>query len=793
MIKHRIVNFLLTLFYIFVIICVVGGVKYYFHMQKQMDERLVFEVAKLKMKYGETYRVELNEDVDRSKVVWESSNPDLVSVDDNGNVSVNGNQAVKVTITATTEDGKSSSVEIEVSEVETNVSVTGITSSISEVNLKYGESSKVVVNISPSNATDKRINWTSSNASLVTVDNGGTIKAVGNKNEEAIITATTVDGGYKATVKVKVSYVDQSIKVKSISISNSSVSLKYGETEKLKATISPSNATNKQITWTSSNPSLVSVDAYGTLTTKSNKTGEVTITATTEDGGYKATAKVKVTEKKTVVKATGVKLSKTSVSLKYGETTKISATVSPLTATNKGVSWTSSDTSLVTVDSSGNIKAVGNKNGTATIVVKTADGGHTASATVKVSKIRVSGVKVSSSSITLKYGASKKVSATVSPTNAADKSVTWTSSDTSLVTVDSSGNIKAVGNKNGTATVTVKTKDGGYTATIKVTVQKVTIKVTGVKLNQSKGTVYLNSSNKTVELTATVSPSNAENKSVTWTSSNTNVATVSNGKVTAKAQGQATISATTVDGGFVAKYTITVKKKVIVVVTASQGVRMNDWFKTYTSAKGYKYSVSDKTLKYVYKSGSGFDYQLNEGLTKAKTFISETYSSTKAYTEISLFFTMTGNSVRLSTCTQINNNSTSPTYTEIASGYSNAVKSISDNKYSIKGYVLSHGPLQSKHPEAKDHHIVYSTSGNECKAGKRSGWKYVLSNEKMISVIKDYSNIQFVDNFSNFIVLNNREKKTFTWLRPYNTVDGLHWDEATTIDYMTLAFNTAGM
>ena len=67
--------------------------------------------------------------------------------------------------------------------------------------------------------------------------------------------------------KEQVSYVDQSIKVKSISISNSSVSLKYGETEKLKATISPSNATNKQITWTSSNPSLVSVDAYGTLTT----------------------------------------------------------------------------------------------------------------------------------------------------------------------------------------------------------------------------------------------------------------------------------------------------------------------------------------------------------------------------------------------------------------------------------------------------------------------------------------------------------------------------------------------
>ena len=155
-----------------------------------------------------------------------------------------------------------------------------------------------------------------------------------------------------------------------------------------------------------------------------------------------------------------------------------------------------------------------------------------------------------------------------------------------------------------------------------------TISVTGVKLNLSSGTLYSNSSNKIVNLIATIYPSNATNKSLTWSSSNTTVASVdSNGRVTAKNPGISTISVVTADGKYKATYTLIVKEKVIIFITASAGKRMNDWFKNYTSTKKYNYSISSKTLKYVYESGSGFDYQVGEGLNLAKTYIKSNYDS----------------------------------------------------------------------------------------------------------------------------------------------------------------------
>ena len=119
---------------------------------------------------------------------------------------------------------------------------------------------------------------------------------------------------------------------------------------------------------------------------------------------------------------------------------------------------------------------------------------------------------------------------------------------------------------------------------------------------------------------AIVSPSNATNKKVIWTSSNPNVATVDNyGNVNAndKWNGETIITATTEDGKYTASYTLIVKQKVIVVITASAGVRMNDWVKKYFSAKEYYYNINDKTLFYQFESGQGFEYQYGEGLNLA--------------------------------------------------------------------------------------------------------------------------------------------------------------------------------
>ena len=482
---------------------------------------------------------------------------------------------------------------------------------------------------------------------------------------------------------------------------------------------------------------------------------------------------------------TVIELSTANITIEKNENIQIFAT------TNKGditiVDWKSTDPKIALVDSTGLVTGVGK--GTTTIIV-TAKDGTTRELVVNVNvTVPVTGISMNKKELTLKEGEQERLIATISPSDATNKNVIWSSSNTSVVVVDDVGTI--VAKSQGSAKITAKTKDGNYISECVVTVVSNTVSVTGVTLNASNGTTYINSLDKKVNLVATVSPSNATNKGLKWESSDTSVATVdSNGVVTLNKVGTAKITATTVDGGYQATYQLTGKKKVIVVITASQGVRMNDWFKSYVSSNNYKYKLDNSTLKYVYKSGSGFDYQVGEGLEDAKTFIADKYESKKEYIELFMFFTMTGNSVKSSTCNEI---TTSSEYEDIAKNYSAAIKSIKNEGYSVKGFVISHSPLQSKHDNASAHNIVYSTSSNACASGYRSNWKYYLSNEKIQSILQNYSNVTFIDNYSKYLILADRETKDFTWLRTYTTADALHWDEATTMDYMTLAFNEAGM
>lgn len=166
---------------------------------------------------------------------------------------------------------------------------------------------------------------------------------------------------------------------------------------------------------------------------------------------------------------------------------------------------------------------------------------------------KVKSVKLNKTSITLYIGNTYKLTATVSPSNATNKKLMWSTSDKSVVTVASG---KVTAKKSGTAIVTAKAKDGsGKKATCKVTVKKRPVK--SVKLNKTTVTMYTGNS---LTLKATVSPSDATNKKVTWKSSNSKVAVVnSKGKVTAKKNGTATISAVTADGKKKATCKITVK------------------------------------------------------------------------------------------------------------------------------------------------------------------------------------------------------------------------------------------
>ena len=253
------------------------------------------------------------------------------------------------------------------------------------------------------------------------------------------------------------------------------------------------------------------------------------------------------------VAVTGVTLNKTSLTLEAGQDETLTATVAPSNADNKDVSWSSNNPSVASVDQTGKVSAI--SAGTAIITVTTADGNKTATCNVTVTapaaQIPVTAISLDATA-TVGIGSTITLAVTYTPADANQgKAVTWTTADAGIAIVN---NGIVTGVSAGTVAITAtSTTDPSITATCNVTVQA--IAVTDVSLNKSSLNLQIGG-NET--LTATVAPTNATNKNITWESSNTAVATVNNGKVTGVAAGTATITATTVDGNKTATCTVTV-------------------------------------------------------------------------------------------------------------------------------------------------------------------------------------------------------------------------------------------
>ncbi|OAV66727.1 hypothetical protein Barb6XT_01796 [Bacteroidales bacterium Barb6XT] len=375
----------------------------------------------------------------------------------------------------------------------------------------------------------------------------------------ATITATTVDGGYTAVCKVTFSGVSLPVPVTGISLSETELFVDRDSTFLLTATVSPSNASDRRVRWQSSDTAVAVVDTAGKVTMQ-GRPGTATITATTVDGGYTAVCKVTFSGVSLPVPVTGISLSETELFVDRDSTFLLTATVSPSNASDRRVRWQSSDTAVAVVDTAGKVTMQG-RPGTATITATTVDGGYTAVCKVTFSGVSlpvpVTGISLSETELFVDRDSTFLLTATVSPSNASDRRVRWQSSDTAVAVVDTAGKVTMQG-RPGTATITATTVDGGYTAVCKVTFSGVSlpVPVTGISLSETELFVDRDS---TFLLTATVSPSNASDRRVRWQSSDTAVAVVDTaGKVTMQGRpGTATITATTVDGGYTAVCKVT--------------------------------------------------------------------------------------------------------------------------------------------------------------------------------------------------------------------------------------------
>lgn len=500
-------------------------------------EKIELDKSELSLKKGESASLNATifpENASDKSLKWGSSDVSVATVDAYGNVKAEGNG--EATVFVSSSDGGFTAY----CNVKVGTSVTGISLDPREFTLEtIGSSFTIKPVISPEDASDLGVVWESADTKVVSVASDGTVTAIGPGT--TTVTATTNDGSFTSNCVVSVKSPAQHV-----SLDKTSLKLLEGESGKLTATVYPLNSTQKTLTWVSDHPDVASVDNEGNVTAR--KAGTATITVKVAENVI-AVCKVTV-----ISRVTGISLSETTVELKPGETHQLKATVLPQNASNAEVTWYSDKESVAKVSQSGLVSAV--STGEATIHVVTSDGGKMATCLVKVGT-PVKGITLSISSKTLYVGdPSLDISATLTPANATDKSLEWSSSDPEVASIAPGAALRAVIKplKPGKTTITATTKDGGFTASCEVTVKR---HVSGVSLNKASLTLYVG---ETESLAATVAPEDASDKTVAWSSDNSAVASVSNGKVTANKPGTAVIKVVTNDLSKEAACTVTVKR-----------------------------------------------------------------------------------------------------------------------------------------------------------------------------------------------------------------------------------------
>ena len=569
--------------------------------------------------------------ITNKELTWESSDESIAVVTPWGTTSYPDRSTSgkvvflregSVTITARTTDGSELSADYTfdvapgsvtmVSEVQINLPESQI--------MEAGKTYNLGVSVLPSSAINKNLKWTVSDSEIATIDEK--FKTVSfHKVGQVTITATTTDG---TGISVSRTYVVKgTVPMSGIELVPAPWNLEHdmaaqqGRTYGINANVLPEDTTNASrigLEWSSSDDSIVKVVPYcggymAALTFL--KEGDVTITARTADGTFEASYVYHAKNPK----ATSLEIYEPQVKLGAspervnGRTYTLYGKVLPADAINKNLTWESSDESIAKVANKGTIDSDGNvsadvtflKSGTVTITARTKDGTNLSARYSFTVLDFVESVTLNKTALDLKLGATEMLTASVLPGNAYDKTVSWSSGNPNVAFVCSTGTVYAAGV--GTTTITATSRDGQKTATCNVTV---TAPVTGVELSRTSLTLLKGNS---AALIAAVLPSNASNKAVTWSSSNTNVASVdSSGKVTAKAAGNASITVKTADGSKTASCSVQVTEPVVEQV------------KAYNS--GLK-SMNASTYAYAYMLSNGhINVYTDEKLTTRGTVTS---------------------------------------------------------------------------------------------------------------------------------------------------------------------------
>lgn len=335
---------------------------------------------------------------------------------------------------------------------EKTVSVIGITLNKENITLTEGQSEVLSYNIAPSDADDKSVSWKSSNSSVASVNEG---KVTAIKQGQATISVSTNDGNKIAKCNVTVN--SKIIPVTNIEVTPKNLEIKVGEKGEISASISPENATNKSIVWKSSDEN-VAVVSNGEVSGIAE--GDVVIYASVDgvcDSSIVTVSKIGVDK---------VEINQDAVKINVGDSLKLTVTVSPENATYPDITWVSSNTEIATINESGVI--VGKKEGT-TNVIAIADNISSQECIVEVSSVPVQSITLNRSNVSLLVDETIRLSATIYPQNATDKTIDWSSTNNDVAYVRDG---KVVAMNVGTAIIKAQTSDGKVNAVCNVTVNQ---------------------------------------------------------------------------------------------------------------------------------------------------------------------------------------------------------------------------------------------------------------------------------------------------------------------------------
>ncbi|MDR0865701.1 MAG: Ig-like domain-containing protein [Candidatus Symbiothrix sp.] len=442
-------------------------------------------------------------------------------------------------------------------------------------------------------ATDKddldyniRLSVTSDSPQLVTAgleEDNLTITPLPEQSGDAKVTLTALSNGKTSKKDIGISITRA---LEGIAFEHPELTLKTGSTDTLKVVFTPSNASNKTVTWSYSNYSAAYV-SNGVVTARG--AGQSTITARSQEGNFTAECVVTVVNEP----LTAIALNKTQTTVYVNQRDTLLVDYTPSDASVKTMTWTSSNTAIVTVSNSSNRGILlGRAAGTATITGKSTDGGFIVECAVTVAFNPATKLTLNTNLVELNVPAYATLTGTFSPANASNQTINWISSDPTIATVNTAGRVTAVAA--GETQIIAQSADNSAlvaVATVKVSV----IPVTGLTFTDTVKTVAV--AQRSYTIPRTITPADAGNKNINWTSSDEELATVNTaGTVTLKKPGIVTITGITQDGGFATQCKLNILDSIH--VTGITLTEKEAWLKV----GGTKYlpnaiTPSDATLK----------------------------------------------------------------------------------------------------------------------------------------------------------------------------------------------------